>query len=142
MPHGVAPVSVSAYCVGAQKRMNHVSEDPAAADDHRSEDADQDADQHSDQLNPAKAGGPIPSPGPETCKRYARERLAQALPAIVSRLIGDALKGELAALKMILQIADLDGKEPAPVTPPHHCKSLEQMLMEDWRKETLDECKR
>ncbi len=134
MPHGVAPVSVSAYCVGAQKRMNDESEDPAAADEQLAVDAEQ--------QDPAPCGGPVSPPGPETCKRYTRERLAHALPAIVNRLIGDAVKGELAALKMILQIADLDGKEPGPVTPPHHCKSLEQMLMEDWRKETLDESKR
>ena len=86
-------------------------------------------------------GKPIAPPDSASCKRYMQERLAAVLPLIANGLINEALNGDLPALKLILQMAELEDKEPEPVGPPHRCKSLEEMLIEDWQKEPFDESK-
>ncbi len=67
-----------------------------------------------------------------------RRRVADALPKIADRLIGEALQGGLPALKVLVQLAGLDEKEPAKETSRPRGKTIEEKLMEDWRKEPLD----
>ncbi len=87
------------------------------------------------------SGPAVAAPDSTSCKRYMQQRLAAVLPLIANGLINEALNGDLPALKLILQMAELEDKEPEPAGPPHRCKTLEEMLIEDWQKEPLDEPK-
>lgn len=77
-------------------------------------------------------------PSAKNCKPYVRKRLAKALPEIANALIEKAREGSLPELKMLVQMSGLDEKNASGSVEKRRGKSLEQMLMEDWRKEPLD----
>ena len=75
---------------------------------------------------------------PRSFKRYMRERLAAALPEIADSLIKAAIGGKIAELKMLLEMSGLNEKDLAPDPLKRRGKTLEEMLMDDWRKEPAD----
>ena len=79
------------------------------------------------------------APSARNCKPYVRRRLASALPEIADALIDRAQQGSLPELKMLVQMSGLDEKGAAGAAERRRGKSLEEMLMKDWRKEPLDE---
>lgn len=80
----------------------------------------------------------IREPGPRTCKRYMRARLAQALPEIATRLIEASREGSLPELKMLLQMCGLDDKDALPDSKRRRGRSLAEQLLDEWRREPLD----
>jgi hypothetical protein len=80
----------------------------------------------------------IAPPCARTCKQYMRKRLARALPRIANGLIKGAREGNLGDLKMLVQMCFLDDKEPPKPAGPRRGKTLEELLMDDWRKEPTD----
>jgi hypothetical protein len=87
---------------------------------------------------PRKPKKTIPPPGPATCKKYMRRRLAKDLPAIANHLLDGAREGNLGYIKMLVQLCGLDDKEIPKPAAPKRGKTLEELLMEDWRKEPAD----
>ena len=77
-------------------------------------------------------------PGPDDCRRYLRLRVADALPLIADKLIDAALQGALPEIKLLVQLTGIDEKEPAQEASRPRGKTIEEKLMEDWRKEPLD----
>jgi len=77
----------------------------------------------------------IAPPGPRTCKQYMRKRLAKALPQIANNLIKGSLEGNLGDLKILVQMCFLDEREAPKPAGPRRGKTLEELLMDDWRKE-------
>ncbi len=77
------------------------------------------------------------APGPRGCSRYMKRRIAEAMPAIATALIDRALRGSTAELKLVVQIAGLDRKQP-PTDPAERKfggRYFEDFLMDEWRKE-------
>ena len=77
-------------------------------------------------------------PGPNGCRKYLRGRVADALPEIADTLIAKAIAGALAELKVLVQLSGLDEKKPAKEASRPRGRTIEEKLMEDWRKEPLD----
>ena len=77
-------------------------------------------------------------PGPNGCRRYVRRRFAKALPEIATALIEQAKQGKLPELKVLVELSDLDGKRRSAEAARPRGKTIEDRLMEDWRKEPLD----
>ncbi len=78
-------------------------------------------------------------PSAKNCKPYVRKRLAKALPEIANVLIDKAQQGGLAELKMLVKMSGLDDRVAQGTEAKRRGKTLKEMLMEDWRKEPLDE---
>ena len=80
-----------------------------------------------------------PKPEPEDVRRYVRKRLAEALPEIADTLVKEAVGGGLDELKVLVQMSGIDTKAP-PEKPRSRRtgRTLEQILLHDWRKEPLD----
>jgi hypothetical protein len=77
------------------------------------------------------------APRPRGARRYLRNRLAEALPEIADSLIDKAIAGGLPELKVLIQVAGLDEKEP-PANPADRKfggRYFEDILIEQWRKE-------
>ena len=89
------------------------------------------------EAEPKPDGKTAAAPTPGACQRYMRQRFADALPTIADFLLAAAKGGDLPCLKMVLQIAQLEDEPEVDLTP-HRCKSLEEMLMDDWRKEPTE----
>jgi hypothetical protein len=81
---------------------------------------------------------PVGAPRPANCRKFARARFAQQLPHIMDKLTKEALDGSVPHLKVLLELTGLDKAEP-PHTSQRKEKSLEAILLEQWRKDEEDE---
>ena len=90
------------------------------------------------QRKASSAVGGRKAPSAKNCRPYVRRRLARALPEIADALIDKAQTGSLPELKMLVQMSGLDDKDTSSPAEKRRGKSLEEMLMEDWRKESMD----
>ena len=84
-------------------------------------------------------GKTIRPPRAKNCKRYMKERLAEALPEIADALLDAARQGKLPELKMAVQMSGLDEKQVVPALKRFGGRSFEDILLEDWRKEPGNE---
>ena len=75
------------------------------------------------------------APRPAYCRVYTRARFAEALPELTHTLVREAKRGSVAHLKLLVLICGLDKGEVKPVGRRRQGKSLEQVLMEDWKRE-------
>lgn len=81
---------------------------------------------------------PMGAPRPANCKKFARARFAKQLPDIMDKLTTEALAGSVPHLKVLLELTGLDKSEP-PQPSQRKEKSLEAILLEQWRKDEEDE---
>ncbi len=81
------------------------------------------------------------APRPGNCRVYTRARFAEALPALMQTLIREAKKGSVAHLKLLVVICGLDQGPVQPAGRKRKVKDLEQILMEDWKREDEREAK-
>ena len=84
---------------------------------------------------------PVGAPRPANCRKFARARFAQQLPDIMDKLTKEALAGSVPHLKVLLELTGLDKAEP-PHAVQRKEKSLEAILLEQWRKDEEDEAAR
>jgi hypothetical protein len=84
---------------------------------------------------------PIRAPRPANCRKFARGRFAEQLPGIMDKLTEKALAGSVPHMKVLLELTGLDKTEP-PQTSQRKEKSLEAILLEQWRKDEEDETAR
>lgn len=75
----------------------------------------------------------VKAPRPRYCRTFARARFAEGLPEITETLILEAKKGSVAHLKLLVQLSGLDKGEVVPRVTKRRGKSLEAVLMEEWR---------
>ena len=69
------------------------------------------------------------APRPRNCKRFARARVAEALPDIVKEFVEKAKEGSVAHAKVLLCLSGLDdGKMPEP--EKNRTKSYVALLLE------------
>ena len=78
---------------------------------------------------------PRAAPRPVHCKRFARARFAEALPEIMQTLLDQVKTGSVPHLKVVLELTGLDKAETAPRKDKREEKSLEAILLEQWRKD-------
>jgi hypothetical protein len=77
---------------------------------------------------------PVGAPRPANCRKFARARFAEQLPKIMVKLTEQALDGSVPHMKLLLELTGLDKAEP-PQTAQRKEKSLEAILLEQWRKD-------
>jgi hypothetical protein len=65
----------------------------------------------------------------------ARKSLMDAIPGSAKALADGASSGSVPHIKLLLQLVGLDDGELAPETVRPREKTLEEILMEQWRKE-------
>ncbi len=78
---------------------------------------------------------PVGAPRPAYCRTYARARFAEALPVIAARLIEEAKQGSVPHLRALLELTGLNKGDVVPGASKRRGKSLEAVLMEQWRKD-------
>jgi hypothetical protein len=78
---------------------------------------------------------PGKAPRPANCRVYTRARFAEALPGLMQTLIREAKRGSVAHLKLLVVICGLDQGPVKPAGRKRKVKDLEQILMEDWKRE-------
>ena len=77
----------------------------------------------------------VAAPRPKYCRVFARARFAEALPEISDALLKQAKDGSVPHLKLLVQLSGLDKAEVVPRATRRRGKSLEAVLMEEWRKD-------
>ena len=79
------------------------------------------------------------APRPAHCKRFAKARFAEALPEVMRTLLEQVKNGSVPHLKVVLELTGLDKDEAAPRRSKPKEKTLEQILLEQWRKDDEEE---
>ena len=64
-----------------------------------------------------------------------RKRLMEAIPSIVNTLLEKAETGSVPHMKLLLELSGLDKGRLAPRQEERREKTLEEILMEQWRNE-------
>jgi hypothetical protein len=72
----------------------------------------------------------VGAPRPKCCRTFTRDRVAEALPAIVERFVEEAKKGSIAHAKMLTNLGGLD-KSDAPQEKKRRGKSVVRKLLDD-----------
>jgi hypothetical protein len=72
------------------------------------------------------AGGPRPN----SCRKFTRAKVAEALPAIVDRFVEEAKKGSIAHAKMLTNLGGLDKGGEMPERKKRRGKSVVGKLLE------------
>jgi hypothetical protein len=85
---------------------------------------------------------PTGAPRPANCRKYARARFAEALPEIMDKLLAEALAGNVAPWKVLIELTGLDTPDPPPRLRRKKEKTLEQILLAQWRQDEEDEAVR
>jgi hypothetical protein len=81
-------------------------------------------------------------PRPARCKSFARARFAEALPDIMPKLLDEVVKGSVPHLKVLLELTGLDKAEVTPPPARRKEKSLETILLEQWKRDGEEEMAR
>jgi hypothetical protein len=80
-----------------------------------------------------------PRPTRRSSQRYMRQRLIADLPIIADALLLAARCGGVPELKALIQLSGLDEKRAIPRNSKPRGRSFADILMDNWRKEPLDE---
>jgi hypothetical protein len=67
--------------------------------------------------------------------KWARKRLMEAIPEAAKALATGASSGSVPHIKLLLELVGLDEGELGPETECRREKTLEEIVMEQWRKE-------
>ncbi len=81
------------------------------------------------------------APRPENCMVYTRARFAKALPALMQTLVREAKRGSVAHMKLLVVISGLNQGAGRPADRKRRGRNLEQILMENWRRDEEREAK-
>ncbi len=81
----------------------------------------------------------VGAPRPAYCRTFARARFAEALPEIAAKLIDEAAQGSVPHLKALLELTGLNKGDVVPRATKRRGRSLEAILMEQWRQDEEDE---
>ena len=81
-------------------------------------------------------------PRPANCKAFARARFAEAMPDIMAKLLEEVIKGSVPHLKVVLELTGLDKAEVTPPRARRKEKSLETILLEQWKRDGEEEMAR
>lgn len=74
----------------------------------------------------------VKAPKPKFCRVFVRDRVAEALPKIVAKLISQAKKGSVPHATLLLKTAGLDSKGEIVPVARRRSKGLAQILKEQW----------